>query len=88
VLEVHGERILNSNYKPGFRAALYAKDYRIVSATLAEHHSAAPVSAVVQQLVEAVVAAGRAEEDYSSLAKTLFELSGLDRAPSAAPQGG
>ena len=42
--------------------------------------SAAPVSAVVQQLVEAVVAAGRSEEDYSTLAKTLFELAGLDRA--------
>ena len=26
VLEVHGERILNGNYKPGFRAQLYAKD--------------------------------------------------------------
>jgi 2-hydroxy-3-oxopropionate reductase len=79
VLEVHGERILNSNYKPGFRAGLYAKDYRIVSATLAAHHSAAPVSAVVQQLVEAVVAAGRSEEDYSNMAKIVFELSGLDR---------
>jgi 2-hydroxy-3-oxopropionate reductase len=79
VLEVHGERILNSNYKPGFRAGLYAKDYRIVSGTLAEHHTAAPVSAVVQQLVEAMVAAGRADEDYSALAKTVFELAGLDR---------
>jgi hypothetical protein len=29
--------------------------------------------------VEAVVAAGRAEEDYSGLAKIVFELSGLDR---------
>ena len=28
VLEVHGERILNGNYKPGFRAKLYGKDYR------------------------------------------------------------
>ena len=25
VLEVHGERILNGNYKPGFRAKLYAQ---------------------------------------------------------------
>ena len=80
VLEVHGERILNGNYTPGFRAGLYAKDYRIIATTLAEHHSAAPVSAVVQQLVEAVVAAGRSKEDYSTLAKTLFELAGLDRA--------
>src|SRR5918995_148505 len=37
VLEVHGERILTENYKPGFRAALYGKDYRIAAATLAQH---------------------------------------------------
>jgi 2-hydroxy-3-oxopropionate reductase len=79
VLEVHGERILGGNYTPGFRSGLYAKDYRIISSTLAEHHSAAPVSAVVQQLVEAVVAAGRGGDDYSVLAKTVFELAGLDR---------
>jgi 2-hydroxy-3-oxopropionate reductase len=85
VLEIHGERILEGNYKPGFRAGLYAKDYRIISSTLAEYHNAAPVSAVVQQLVEAVVAAGRGEEDYSTLAKTLFTLSGLDRDEGAKP---
>jgi 2-hydroxy-3-oxopropionate reductase len=78
VLEVHGERILTGNYKPGFRAELYAKDYRIASATLAEHNAPAPVSAVVQQLVNAVVAAGRGEEDYSALAKVVFDLAGLD----------
>src|SRR6476646_9213276 len=37
VLEVHGERILNTNYKPGFRAALYAKDLRIGAETLEAH---------------------------------------------------
>ena len=78
VLEVHGERILTSNYKPGFRAVLYTKDYRIASATLGENHVPAPVSAVVQQLVNAVVAAGRGEDDYSALATVLFDLAGLD----------
>ncbi len=77
VLEVHGERILNSNYKPGFRAGLYAKDLRIASATLAEHGTPAPVSAAVHQLVEALVAAGRADDDYSALATVLSGLAGL-----------
>ena len=77
VLEVHGERILTGNYKPGFRTALYAKDFRIVAATLAEHHSPAPVSAVIQQLVEALMAAGRAEDDYAALATVLFDMAGL-----------
>ena len=78
VLEVHGERILNSNYKPGFRSRLYAKDYRIASNTLAEHGSPAPVSAVVQQLVTALVASGHGDDDYAALATVLFEMAGLD----------
>ena len=77
VLEVHGERILTGNYKPGFRSVLYAKDYRIASATIAEHHVPAPVTAVVQQLLDALIAAGRGEDDYSALATVLFDRAGL-----------
>lgn len=77
VLDVHGERMLAANYTPGFRARLYAKDLRIASATLAEHEVAAPVSAVVQQLVHALLAAGRGEDDYAALGTVLFELAGL-----------
>jgi 2-hydroxy-3-oxopropionate reductase len=84
VLEVHGERILTGNFVPGFRAALYAKDFRIISGTLAAHHSPAPVTAVVQQLVEALMAAGRGNDDYSALATVLFALAGLSAAPAAA----
>jgi 2-hydroxy-3-oxopropionate reductase len=78
VLEVHGERILKGNYTPGFRASLYAKDYRNVAAALMEFHTPAPVTASVQQLLEAMMASGQGEEDYSALAKVVFELAGLD----------
>jgi len=78
VLEVHGERILNSNYKPGFRAALYGKDMRIAARTLNENATPAPVSSVVQELVSAMLARGKGEMDYSALATVLFELAGLD----------
>ncbi len=78
VLEVHGERILNSNYKPGFRAKLYAKDYRIANETLGAHDTPAPVTAAVHQLVTALIAAGRGEDDYSGLATVLFELAGIE----------
>jgi 2-hydroxy-3-oxopropionate reductase len=78
VLEVHGERILKGNYTPGFRASLYAKDYRNVAAALMEFHTPAPVTASVQQLLEAMMASGRGEEDYSALAKVVFELAGID----------
>ena len=77
VLEVHGERILNANYKPGFKAGLYNKDMGIVLETAHAHDVPMPVTSVVAQLVNAMVAAGRAEEDYSALAKVLFELAGI-----------
>jgi 2-hydroxy-3-oxopropionate reductase len=76
VLEVHGERILRGNYKPGFRSRLYAKDYRIAAETQAAFNSPAPVSAVVHQLVTALLASGRGDEDYSALAKVVFDLGG------------
>jgi 2-hydroxy-3-oxopropionate reductase len=77
VLEVHGERILNGNYKPGFRAELYLKDMRIAGQTLAEHEAPAPVSTAVQQLVTALVASGMGRDDYSALATVLYRLAGL-----------
>jgi len=80
VLEVHGDRILNENYTPGFRAQLYAKDMRIVGRTLAVHEVPAPVAAIVQQLVYAMVARGDGDMDYSALATVLFDLAGVDRA--------
>ncbi len=77
VLEVHGERILTGNFTPGFRSALYGKDMRIAAQTLAESRTPAPVSAVVQELVAALVASGRGDMDYSALATVLFELAGI-----------
>jgi 2-hydroxy-3-oxopropionate reductase len=81
VLDVHGQRMLQSNYTPGFRARLFAKDMRIAGVTLAEHEAAAPVAAVVQQLVTALLAAGRGEDDYSALSTVLFALNALEPGP-------
>jgi 2-hydroxy-3-oxopropionate reductase len=77
VLDVHGQRMLDGNYKPGFRAELYAKDLKIAADALSAHSSPAPVSAVVHQLAVALVAAGRGGEDYSAIATILFSLAGL-----------
>jgi 2-hydroxy-3-oxopropionate reductase len=78
VLEVHGERILTGNYVPGFKTKLYHKDLGIVGQTIHELDVPAPVAALVQQYVSALMAAGRGDEDYSSLAKVVFEAAGLE----------
>jgi 2-hydroxy-3-oxopropionate reductase len=78
VLEVHGERMLKSNYVPGFRARLYQKDLRLASEAAGANGVAMPTTAVVAQLLNALVASGGADLDYSALGTVLFQLAGLD----------
>lgn len=79
VLDVHGQRILDGNYVPGFRAALFDKDLRIVLSTLAEYHVPAPLSAAASQLVAAMMAAGEGQDDYSGMARSVFKLASLQK---------
>ena len=78
VLEVHGQRILDGNFKPGFPARLYRKDLRIVLDALNEAHAPAPVTALVQQLLSALLAEGRENDDYSALGTVLARLAKLE----------
>src|SRR5688572_7904653 len=77
VLEVHGERMITGNWKPGFKAKLFRKDFGIATRTLRDHGVPALTSAVVGQLVNAQIAAGEGEEDYSGIAKVIFKLANL-----------
>ena len=77
VLDVHGERMITGNWKPGFKAKFFKKDLGIAMNTLAENGVPAATSAVVQQLVQAQITAGEGEEDYSGLAKAIFKLANL-----------
>jgi 2-hydroxy-3-oxopropionate reductase len=74
VLEVHGERMLNGNYKPGFRTKLYQKDLRLANEAAAANGVAMPGTAIVTQLVNALVASGGGELDYSAIGTVLFDL--------------
>ena len=77
VLEVHGERMIIGNWKPGFKAKLFRKDLGIATQTLRDNDVPALTSAVVSQLVNAQIAAGEGEEDYSGIAKVIFRLASL-----------
>ena len=79
VLEVHGERMLKGNYVPGFRARLYQKDLRLAQEAAGASGVAIPATAVVAQLLNALVASGGADLDYSALGTVLFDLAGLGK---------
>ena len=74
VLEVHGERMLTGNYKPGFRTKLYQKDLRLANEAAAANGVAMPATAIVTQIVNALVASGGADLDYAAIGTVLFKM--------------
>jgi 2-hydroxy-3-oxopropionate reductase len=74
VLEVHGERMLKGDYKPGFRTRLYQKDLRIANEAALANAVAMPATAIVTQLLNALVASGGADLDYAALGTVLFRM--------------
>jgi 2-hydroxy-3-oxopropionate reductase len=78
VLDVHGARVLTNSHQPGFKTHLYAKDMRNVIGALAEYEVAAPVSAIVQQLVHACMAKGWGEDDNSIMGRIALEMAGVE----------
>ena len=72
VLEIHGARMLSRDFTPGGRAALHAKDARIILDTAATLGLDLPVFSVVADELERLVELGRGDLDHSALI-TLLE---------------
>ena len=78
VLEVHGERMLTGNYKPGFRTRLYQKDLRLANEAALANGVAVPGTALITQLINALVASGGGDLDYAALGTVLFKMAALE----------
>lgn len=77
VLESHGQRMLDRNFKPGFKARLHQKDMRIAMEAAHELGIALPGAAVVTNYLNAVVGHGNGENDSISILKLQEQLSGI-----------
>ena len=77
VLEAHAKRMLDGNFKPGFRAELMRKDMRLALAAVRENGVFAPATALAAQMMEAVVNTGRGGDDCAVLGALVAELSGI-----------
>ena len=67
VLEVHGERLLNGQFVPGFRTALYQKDLRLAVEAARALNVRTRATDVVASLVEDLAAAGAGHFDYAAI---------------------
>jgi 2-hydroxy-3-oxopropionate reductase len=76
ILENHGQRMLDRNFKPGFKSWMHQKDMNIVMQSAHELGLCLPVSAATAQMYNAMVGAGLGEEDSIAVLKLLERLSG------------
>ncbi len=73
VLEVHGRKMLDRNFNPGFKLDLFRKDMNIVLQTAMQEKIALPGSANAAELMNALQAQGKGELDFISVL-TLYEM--------------
>jgi 2-hydroxy-3-oxopropionate reductase len=76
ILENHGQRMLDRNFKPGFKSWMHEKDLNIVMQTAHELGLCLPGSAATAQMFNAMVGSGMGEEDSIAVLKLLERLSG------------
>lgn len=74
ILDVHGQRILDRNFKPGFRTNLHFKDLGIALATGKEYMVPLPATAHAHQMMNALLASGKGDLDHSVLFTLIEEL--------------
>jgi 2-hydroxy-3-oxopropionate reductase len=85
VLEVHGERMLNEAFDPGFKARLHRKDLGIALDLAREAQVPMPASAHVAALFDALLAQGAGERDHSAITLLYSQLSGLEESSDRTP---
>ena len=76
ILENHGQRMLDRNFKPGFKSWMHQKDLNIVMKTAHELGLMLPTAAATTQMFNAMVGSGHGEEDSIAVLKLLEQLSG------------
>jgi len=67
ILDLHGQRIIDKNFKPGFKIKLHKKDMGIVLDTGAQLDLSLRAARLVSDQMEKVIGSGDGELDHSAL---------------------
>ena len=78
ILEVHGERMVQRTFNPGFRIELHQKDLGLALQGAREMGVALPHTASAAQLMQVCAAHGLAGLDHSALCRSLELMAGHD----------
>ncbi len=75
ILENHGQRMLDRNFKPGFKAWMHQKDLRIVMEEAHRLGLSVPAAAATAQMFNAMVGSGLGESDSIAALQLLEKMS-------------
>lgn len=71
ILEIHGQRMIDRTFNPGFRIELHQKDLGLALANAREMGVSLPNTSTAQELFNACVAQGGAGWDHSAMVRAL-----------------
>jgi len=74
ILDLHGERMINRSFKPGFRIQLHRKDLNLALQAARQLGVSLPNTATAQELFNAVVAQESDQLDHSAMVLALEKL--------------
>ncbi|MGB9150708.1 MAG: 2-hydroxy-3-oxopropionate reductase, partial [Burkholderiales bacterium] len=74
IMEVHGKRMLDNDFKPGFKVKLHQKDMNIVMQAANQLGLALPAASLVSQHLNALMGSGDAELDSSAIVKVIEKM--------------
>ena len=78
ILEVHGERMVQRTFDPGFRIQLHQKDLNLALSSARELGVALPNTAMAQELFNSCVAHGGKAWDHSGMVRALEMMSNFE----------
>ena len=77
ILDLHGKRMIEGNFKPGFRIALHRKDLNLALQAGREQGVPLFATANAAEIMDALIAQGKSDLDHSGMAVFYEQLSGL-----------
>ena len=78
VMDARGPKIIRGEFEPGFKSKFHYKDLNIIMDTAKVLNVPLPCTAVVHELFNALLAAGRGEFDHSAVITILEDLAGIE----------
>ena len=78
VLDIHGQKMIDRTFEPGFKVALHQKDLNLALDNAQKLGVALPNTANTQQLYNSCIADGEGQKDHSSLVKSIEKLSNFE----------